>query len=154
MVKEDFVQFLKGRVIFVGIGNSLRGDDGFGPALINELQGQIKAVCLDAGPAPENYTGKIIKESPDTIVLVDAVHLDLPPGECAFLCKSDILKTGFTTHDLSPTMLIQYLESQTQADIYLLGMQPKTMSLGAPMSDIVSNSIKRISEMIKEAVDA
>ena len=154
MTKKDLAQFFKGKVVFVGIGNPLRGDDGFGPALIERLQGQVKAVCLDAGTAPESYAGKIIKENPGTIVLADAVHLGLRPGECAILGKADILKTGFTTHDLSPAMLIQYLESQTAAGIYLLGVQPETVALGAEMSGPVSKALEGVTTMIKEVLNA
>ena len=39
----------KGKVVIVGIGNLLRGDDGFGPALIERLSGNVEARCIDAG---------------------------------------------------------------------------------------------------------
>jgi len=148
------LHFLKGKVVFIGIGNPLRGDDGFGPLLVQKLQGQVSAVCLDAGNAPETYVGKIIKEKPDTIVLLDVVHLGLAPGEYAVLQKEDILKTGFTTHDLSPNMLIQYLESQTAAAIYLLGVQPQTTEFGAEMSESVAKALDNLVVKIKEALDA
>jgi hydrogenase 3 maturation protease len=150
MEKEDLVQLFKGKVVFLGIGNPLRGDDGFGPALIQGLEGRVRAACLDAGTAPESYAGKVIKENPDTIVLVDAVHLGLAPGECAILNKADILKTGFTTHDLSPALFMQYLESQTTAGIYLLGVQPETVALGAEMSASVIRALTDMIAMIKD----
>ena len=145
---------MKGKVVFVGIGNPMRGDDGFGPLLVQRLQGQVKAVCLDAGNAPETYAGKIIKEKPDTIVLVDVVHLGLSPGEYAVLRKEDILKTGFATHDISPNLFIEYLESQTAAGIYLLGVQPKTVDFGAEMSESVAQTLDKMVALIKEALDA
>jgi hydrogenase 3 maturation protease len=152
MKKAVFAKLLKGKIVLVGIGNPLRGDDGFGPALIAQLQGQVKALCLDAGTAPESYAGKIIKADPDTIVLVDAAHLDLAPGEIAVLNKEDILQTGFTTHDLSPELFIQYLESQTTADIYLLGVQPQTVVLGAEMSEAVSQTLADMAAAMKEII--
>jgi hydrogenase 3 maturation protease len=152
--QTDLSRIFKGKVVFVGIGNPLRGDDAFGPLLVEKLQGQVKAVCLDAGNAPETYAGKIIKEKPDTIVLIDVVHLGLAPGEYAILRKEDLLKTGFTTHDLSPNMLIQYLESQTAAEIYLLGVQPKTVDFGTEMSESVARTLDKMAVMIKEALDA
>jgi hydrogenase 3 maturation protease len=152
--KTVLSQILKGKVVFVGIGNPLRGDDGFGPLFVQKLQGQVSAVCLDAGNAPETFTGKIIREKPDTIVFVDAVYLDLPPGHYAVLGKEDLLKTGFTTHDLSPHLLIQYLESQVTADIYLLGVQPMSVEFGAGMSGVVSGALDTLVGMVKEALHA
>ena len=63
-------------------------------------------MCIDAGSSPESYAGKIIKENPDTILFVDATHLDRAGGEYALLEVSDILKSGFTTHDLSPKLFL------------------------------------------------
>lgn len=143
-MNQPWHDVLKGKVVFVGIGNTLRGDDAFGPELVQQLQGKIRAVCIDAGSAPESYAGKIAKENPDTIILVDAVHLGKAPGELELLQKSDILKAGFTTHDMSPSLFIEYLESQTHAQIYLLGVQPQTLSLGTEMSKPVKQALETV----------
>ncbi|OGW74733.1 MAG: hypothetical protein A2Z72_07980 [Omnitrophica bacterium RBG_13_46_9] len=149
-----FKDILKGKVVIVGIGNKMRGDDGFGPALVGEIEGSVKAVCIDAGNSPENYTGKIANENPDTVLLVDAVHLDLKPGEYEILKSSEIEKSGFTTHDISPRMFIEYLKNRTGADIYMLGIQPENISLGARMSPSVKKTLSEISELIAEACSA
>ena len=146
-----FKDILKGKVVIVGIGNIMRGDDGFGPELVKRLNSSISAVCIDAGTSPENYTGKIKKENPDTILIADAVHLDLAPGEYRILKKDDILKCGFTTHDISPNMLIEYLEKETGAGIYMLGIQPKHLSFGDEMSEEVEEAMGDIVKSITEA---
>lgn len=143
---------LKGKTVIVGIGNTLRRDDGIGPALIKKLTGRVKAICLDAGMAPENYTGKIAKGKPDTILLVDALHLDRAPGEYELLKKDDILNSGFSTHDLSPKMFIEYLENNTSADIYMLGVQPKSVSFGEEMSNEVKNAVEKIAKLIESSL--
>lgn len=149
---KDFAGILKGKVVLIGIGNILRADDGIGPLLIQKIEGKVTAVCIDAGNAPESYTGKIIKESPDTIVIIDAIHLDRPPGEYEILEKSDIVKSGFTTHDISPSMFIEYLESQTKADIYLLGIQPENLTMGEEMSDSILAALEEVSKKIEEVL--
>ena len=149
-----FKNILRGKVVIVGVGDTLRGDDGFGPALIARLKGMVKAVCLGAGSAPENFTDKIVKEKPDTILIVDALHLGLPPGEYEILKKDDIVDCGFSTHDISPRMFIEYLENQTKASIYMLGVQPKNLSFGQEISDSVKNTLAEITDLIKEADNA
>jgi len=143
---------LKGNVVIVGIGNSLRGDDGFGPALIERLKGEVSALCIDAQTAPENYIGKIAKAKPDTILIADSVHLRLLPGECRILTKSDILNCGLSTHDISPAMLIGFLEKETRANIYLLGVQPKSVSFAEEMSDDMKKALEEVTKLIKEAL--
>ncbi|MBN1869743.1 MAG: hydrogenase 3 maturation endopeptidase HyCI [Candidatus Omnitrophica bacterium] len=149
---KDFAKVLKGKVVCVGVGNVLRADDGLGPALIERIKGHVKAVCIDAGNAPESYTGKIIKESPDTILIIDAVHLGRSPGEYEILGKSDIIKSGFTTHDISPAMLIEYLQVQTKADIYLLGIQPENLTMGEEMSVRVLAAVEAVSKKIESVL--
>lgn len=142
------------KTVIVGIGNVLKGDDAFGPMLIENIQGKTPAVCIDAGTAPENYAGKIAKEKPQTVLIVDAVHLSRKPGDYCLLDKSQILKVGFSTHDASVHMFIEFLEKETDASIYLLGVQPKTMDFGADMTQEVKQTLTKISDLIKEVEDA
>jgi len=144
-------EILKGKVVIVGVGNTLKRDDGFGPALIELLKAKTDAVCIDAGSAPENYVGKIAKIKPDTILIADAAELGLAPGEYKLLGKEDILKSGFTTHDISPHMFMDFLEKETKADIYMLGLQPEDVSFGEGMSDCVKSAMDKIVEEMTDA---
>ncbi len=149
-----FKDIFKGKVVIVGIGNTLRRDDSFGPSLIEKLKGNIKAVCIDAGSAPESYAGKIIKEKPDTILVVDVVHLGLRPGDYDILKSAEIVQAGFSTHDISPRMFLDYLQKETEAEIYMLGIQPEDISFGEGMSEGVKKTLEEIVGLIKEAEDA
>jgi hydrogenase 3 maturation protease len=150
-MENIFLPILSGKTVIVGIGNPLRGDDGFGPALIERLKGKVDLVCIDAGTAPENYLGRIVKEEPDTILLADVAHLDLNPGQYRILQPADILKCGLTTHDMSPRMLIEFLQDQTQANIAMLGVQPQDVALGGPLSDCVTRTLEEVETLIQEA---
>ena len=145
---------LKGKIVIVGIGNVLKAEDGAGPLLIEKLKGKTKAVCIDAGSTPESYTATIARENPDTILLVDATHLGLNPGQYEVLKADDILKSGFTTHDISPAMFIDYLKKNINANIYMLGIQPENISLGEEMSESVKKSLDEITKLIKETTNA
>jgi len=146
-----FSRILKGKVIIVGIGNILRGDDGLGPHLIAALKGKTDRLCFDAGTAPENYLGKIAKEEPDTVLLVDAVHLDKKAGEFEILKEKDITDCGFSTHDLSPARVMEYLK-ETGASIYLLGIQPKNTAFGEELSPEVKKTVEEIAGLIGPSV--
>jgi len=147
-MKTEIQNILKGKVVIVGIGNSMKGDDGFGPALIERLNNKTSFSCLNADTSPENYIGKITKEDPDTILLVDAVHMNLDPGEYRVLEKKDIQNSGLTTHNLSPAMFIEFLENETKASIYMLGIQPKTVSLGEELSEEMKATLENIIKKI------
>jgi hydrogenase 3 maturation protease len=148
-IHNNLSAIFNGKTVIVGVGNILRGDDAFGPALVETLKNDTEAICIDAGSAPENYTGKIKKEKPDTIVIADAVHLGRSPGEWDILGKDDIARSGFTTHDLSPVMFIEYLEEETGADIYMLAVQPGNISFGEEMSGSVKKALEEIAALIR-----
>ncbi|MFA5976330.1 MAG: hydrogenase 3 maturation endopeptidase HyCI [Elusimicrobiota bacterium] len=145
---------LKGKVVLLGIGNILRGDDGFGPYLMARLEGRVGAICIDAGTAPENYLGRISRENPDTVLLADAVHLDLSPGHYALLKKEDIVRSGLTTHTLSPHLFMECLQSRTTATIYLLGVQPQTTAFCEELSEPMQKAITQLAADIQEALHA
>lgn len=137
-------------MVIVGVGNILRGDDGFGPALVERVKGKVQATCIDAGTVFENYIGVIAREKPDTVLIIDAAHLDIVPGEYDILEKEDIAKYhGLTTHDISPRMLMDHLEKETQAQIRMLAVQPACVSFGAAMSGSVEKALDELSELIK-----
>ena len=147
----DMMEILQGKTIIVGIGNPMRGDDGFGPALIKTLVGKIDAVCIDAGNAPENFTGVIKQHKPDTILVIDAVHLDLVPGEYRFINPDELAVTGFSTHAYSLTLFIDYVRTETSAMLYLLGIQPKTTTFNAGLSSELQETLATLSRLIIEA---
>jgi len=147
-MKKILKDILKGKVIIVGVGNRMRGDDGFGPELVDRLKGKIKAECLDVGNAPENYVGKIAKVKPDTVLVLDAVHLGKQPGEYEVLEKSDIANLGFTTHDIPLSMFMQFLENESGAKIYMLGVEPEKVSFGRGMSLKISRALDEICDII------
>jgi hydrogenase 3 maturation protease len=147
-MKNKISDILKGKIVIMGVGNVLHGDDGFGSAFVKQIKESVDAVCIDAGNAPENYAGKIAKLKPDTILIVDAVHLNLNPGEYDILVKDDITESGFTTHSMSVNMFIEYLENETNADIYVLGIQPENTTFGSEMSEKVEKTLKDLSELV------
>ncbi|MBU2473589.1 MAG: hydrogenase 3 maturation endopeptidase HyCI [Candidatus Omnitrophica bacterium] len=151
-MQNQFKDIFKGKVIIAGVGNILRADDAFGPRLIEAIEKRVNAVCFDLGTAPENYIGKIAKQGPDTVLIVDAVDLGKNPGSFQLLRGKDIINSGFTTHDLSPRMFIDFLKSQTKAEIYLLGVQPQTTAFGEEMSEKMTEALEKIAVSIKEAL--
>jgi len=143
---------IKGKVVFLGMGNVLRGDDGTGPFFIDQIKGKVRAVCINGETTPENYLGKVIKENPDTIILVDAIQMNLKPGNYRILNKEEIENSGFSTHTISPFLLIDFLEKQTEASIYLLGFQPKNTELGECISMEVKETIEKLSAFFKRTL--
>jgi len=135
---------LQGKVVIAGVGNMLKGDDGFGPYMIQQLQDQVKAVLFDCGTAPENFLGPIRRQHPDTILVLDAADFSEKPGEIEIFDASRWQGGGFTTHNFSLGLLADFLIADTDAGIYLLAVQPKSIGLGQPMSPEVKEACRKL----------
>jgi hydrogenase 3 maturation protease len=130
---------LQGKVIILGIGNTLRSDDGAGSVLASRIKDSVPFLVWDAGLNPENYLNRIIKERPDTLVIIDAADFGGKAGELRIV-EADGIKTAnlFSTHNASLSLLINYLQSNIKTNIIVLIIQPKTIALGDTLSPEVS----------------
>lgn len=128
---EHLALHLKGKVAILGIGNTLRSDDGIGSILANRLTEKLPYIVYDSATSPENYLGKIIKDKPQNIILIDAVDFGGAPGELRVIEGEDIKTVNlFSTHNASLSLTINYLKGHLQADIIALIIQPKSISFG------------------------
>lgn len=129
----------------LGIGNILRSDDGIGSILASRIKDKVPYRVYDAGTSPENYLGKIIKERPDKIIIIDAVDFGGKPGEFRFV-KADDIKTVnlFFTHNTSISLIINYLQINLKADIIILIIQPKSIAFGDKLSQPIKKALKRL----------
>ncbi len=148
---EHLKSHLTGKVVIVGIGNTLKSDDGIGSLLASRTKDKIPFIVYDVGTSPENYLGKIIKDKPDNIVIIDAVDFGGTPGEFREL-EGEELKTVnlFSTHNASISLTINYLQSNLKVDIIILIIQPKSLSFGDKLSPEITETLKKLEDWFGE----
>lgn len=149
-IKERLKERLKGKIVILGMGNPLKGDDGLGPHLIKRLEGKVRAYLIDGGSAPENYVGKIASLKPNTILVIDACNLGWAPGRVELLEIEKMKNIGHSTHSISPGVFMTYLKEATGADIFMLAVQPKKVGLGEDISSPVKKAIEKIEGWLKK----
>ena len=136
-------------VLFVGIGNTLKTDDGVGPATCSLLKEVFPNNVIDTGMVPENYIQVIIKKAPKVILIIDAIDFDAPPGTIKVFETAELSTGGITTHTLSPRLLSDMIAQSIPAKIYFIGIQPKSMMIGHPMSQEVESAKKELLKIFK-----
>ncbi len=154
MTGDPLREILKGKVIIVGVGNPLCGDDGLGPLLVGRLARRFRHLCIDAGDTLERHLGRIVRENPDTVLLVDAVHLGSAPGGHALLEPGELEEVGFSTHRLPLKMQLEELKQRVGSRIYLLAVQPRRLELGKRVCGEVKRSLRRLEKRITKAMAA
>ena len=151
LIRSSLEPCLRNRCLILGIGNNLRGDDGFGPFVIQRLQGKTPLPLLDAGSAPENLLGPIRRLSPDHVIIVDAVCLDAPVGSLHWLQPHDLEHFGISTHAPSFDLFLSFIRHYNpDVRVNILGVVPAKMNLGDPMSQPVQNAARQLVEVICE----
>ncbi len=138
------------KTLIVGIGNTLKGDDGVGPLVCERLAGKICAEVTDTGTVPENYIQPIIKKAPQNLLIIDAIDFGASPGAINIFKPEQISSFAFSTHTLSPRLFIDMIMQQIKVDVYLLGIQPAQTQLGQNVSNQVSEAIQQLAEALTE----
>jgi hydrogenase 3 maturation protease len=139
------------KTVIVGVGNTLKGDDGAGPRICHILRDKITAEFIDAGSAPENYIAKIIKISPEKLLIIDAVDFGAAPGTIKIFDIKDLGRFLFSTHCLSPHLFVEAIRSEINVDVIFIGIQPARLHLGRDLSKQVSDTIAALADKIKLA---
>ena len=153
-IKAGISSRLRGVVAIIGIGNIMRGDDGCGPKLIENLKNRnIKASLFDCGTVPENYIFPILSTSCDTIILVDAADFRAKAGSIKVLALNEISGSGISTHDSSIRLFTDLLATgRDNLNIFAVSIQPKKIAFGEPLSDEVKSGIDVLTGIFAEAL--
>jgi hydrogenase 3 maturation protease len=134
--------------VLLGIGNSLRGDDGVGPWIADHFQAD-GWLSFNCGTAPENFTSVIRRTAPDLLVLVDAADIGLPAGEFRVVEPSRIEDVSIGTHQLPLTHLVEYLKD-TVGVIVFVGIQPGRVVDGEGISVEVRKGAEALMRVLRE----
>ena len=143
--KQPFEQLNKLRdsaTVIVGIGNTLKGDDGAGPLVCEQLSGKVCAELIDAGTVPENYIQTIIKKAPQNLLIIDAIDFGASAGTINIFKPEQLNSLVLSTHTLSPRLFVDMVCREIKVDVYFVGIQPAQIQLGQPQSAQVSQAIQ------------
>jgi len=146
---------LKGKIVLLGVGNRIRGDDAAGPELIEILKKRPPDIrkeifLFDGEEVPENYLIPIANLKPNLVIIVDVVDFGSRPGAVKLFPIQQIPQGSVSTHRLSLRFLGSYLEKKTQAKIYLLGIQPKSIKLGEKLSLEVKKTLSDLADFFQK----
>ena len=133
--------------LLLGIGNSLRGDDGAGVEVARRLRAKGWQ-GVDCGTVPENFTGVVRRLRPDLLLLVDAAQMGIPPGELRVVPKERIEDVAFGTHHLPLSHLMEFL-SDTAREIRFIGIQPAVVEDGEGLSPGVEEGVRRLISLVQ-----
>jgi hydrogenase 3 maturation protease len=134
------------KLLFVGIGNLLRSDDGVGVYISQRIRTRTTVSSLTVEVSIENYIGKINSINPDILILIDCVELNSTAGTIKLMPVSQIEDLTFNTHNISLKRLSEFFNMQ----VFILGIQPLNIVFGENISYLVKQVADEIIKHINK----
>ena len=152
--------WLKGveRLVVVGVGSTLRGDDAAGMEVVTRLMAEYppdahpRLLFCPGETAPENFSGKIRAFEPTHLLMIDAANVDLAPGEFVEIPAEKVGGPGFLSHMLPLKVMINYLVGDTRAKSALLGIQYQSLEFDAPLTPEISAAVDELCDALRCAI--
>jgi hydrogenase 3 maturation protease len=148
------------RLAVLAIGSDLRADDASGMLAGQDLKAALSSqkkrypVKIFFGEtAPENLTGEIKKYKPSHLVIIDTVDAGKTAGSIYLFKPEEISEgTSFSTHKMPAKVLIDYITASCGCQTTILGIQPKTVEFGKPITASVKRSALKVAEVLAGAI--
>ncbi len=144
------------RVVVMGIGQEMFGDDGAGVETARRLKAAAgdHLLVIEACYVPENFTGSVRKFAPDLVLLVDAAHMGQEPGAVAWLDWRDAVGFSASTHTGPLSSLANFMATTMDCEVWIIGIEPADLTMYAPLSPVVDAAVTDVATAIAEAVGA
>lgn len=148
------------RVLILGLGNPLLGDEGIGVRVVEELK---ELELPDGVRVVEGSTAGLgligLMEGCQRVIIVDAADMGRPPGCIVRFTPSEAqLKTAeapLSLHQLGLGEVLALAKAleMAPAELVIIGIQPGRIEMGAGLSPEVEKAIPHIIRTIRDELD-
>jgi len=150
-VKEELRKILgrrNTRILFAGVGNVLRSDDGAGVYIVSQIEpsGNISTILVEA--SIENYISKINALAPDILVIADCIDFNRKPGHTGLVPIKEIKEFDISSHNISLRRVADHLKMET----YVIGVQPSDLRVGEKLTPVVQKASDSIISLIRSII--
>jgi len=164
MPEEPMPEYVKKRVLILGVGNILFGDDGFGPAAVDYLlknrriPDDVYVMDVGTGAGDVLFTVALSQKKPEKIIVLDAVDMKRKPAELFELSIDDLPAnkiTDFSMHLFPSANLLKDLRDQMGVEVYILACQAELIpdSVNPGLSSSVKQALPKAAEMALELAE-
>lgn len=128
-------------LLIITVGNDMRGDDGVGPYIAENLSPPGRDFFLiDAGGRPENILDSAVDTGARDVIIIDAADFGGAPGEARLFSAEAIPETTLSTHTFPLPVIARLIEKDMGSRVRFLGIQATTFKYGAPLAQAVKET--------------
>jgi hydrogenase maturation protease len=146
-------------LLVLGLGNILLGDDGVGPALIQQLLYENRrwkdwTEFLDGGTQGLALLGHL--SGREAIIIVDALAMGAPPGTTRVLNMPEVFQMGVhgaaTSHESNAGELLAMANilDELPDRVFVVGIEPQNIATSYGLSESVRNALPVAARQIRE----
>jgi len=128
------------QILFVGIGNALKSDDGIGIYICRNIIQKDNVSVLIVESGIEKFVGKINSIAPDILILVDCTDFQKEPGTCELISLDMLADFTMNTHTISIKRISEFFKMEK----YLLGIQPLNVKYGEEFSPVIKKAADQL----------
>jgi len=152
---------VQGSVLVLGLGNPLRGDDGVGPRIVEELERRElpeDVTAMDVGTAGLDLLHLL--EGCDRAIVVDAADVGLKPGQFVRFTPDEARlaqnSDGLSFHQVGLSGVLSLANALEHAlpEIVIFGVQPTEIDWKEGLSPAVEATIPKLIEVLIEEIEA
>lgn len=152
-------EYARKRVLILGVGNILFGDDGFGPSAAEYMLKNIEVpedlYVMDVGTGSGDilFNVALSQTKPEKIIILDAVDMKKKPG-AVFQLSVDDLPAGklsdFSMHFFPSANLLKELRDQMNINVVIVACQAEKIpdSVSPGLSDSVRQAIPEAVKLV------
>jgi len=146
------------RVLVAGVGNVLRRDDGFGPAVVERLGARDGVRVVETGIGGVALLQELLAERLDGLIIVDCVDRGSAPGT-VFVIEPDVVLAEHVpdVHLVNPARVLSSALAMGALPprVVVVGCQPEDADeLGDTLSPAVSGALPAAIRLVHETLDA
>jgi hydrogenase maturation protease len=145
------------RVLVAGVGNVLRRDDGFGPAVVARQDDLPPGVrTIETGIGGVALLQELLAEPLEGLVIVDAIDRGAAPGT-VFVLEPDVAEAKHVAdvHLANPARVLSMARSMgaLPGRVAIVGCQPQDADeLGESLTPAVERALDEAVRMVRETV--
>ena len=133
-------------ILFAGVGNVLRSDDGVGVFIVSGIENRKNISTLLVEVSIENYINKINSLSPDILIIADCLDFNQEPGHADIIPVGQTNEFTISSHNISLKRVSEFLKME----VHVLGVQPADLRVGEHLTPVVRESAEKIIEIIRK----
>ncbi len=143
--EKELKEFIDNKTAIMGIGSTLKTDDGVGVFIAEKLEDMGIENVIVAEATPEHWLGFLTRKKFEKLLIVDSVLFGGEKGEIRLFDLQEISERFGLTHSSSLHLFYDFISEEGEVkELKILAIMPESLEVGESLSPVVMRSAEKI----------